>query len=42
LPTALAYNNFNGFSEKDTLAMLQMQDILGVPDILKPLATSYT
>ena len=42
LPTALAYNNFNGFSEKDTLAMLQMQEVLGVPEILKPLQTSYT
>lgn len=42
LPTALAYNTLNEFSEKDTLAMLQMQDILNIPDTLKPLATSYT
>lgn len=42
LPTALAYNNFNGFSEKDTLSMLQMQEVLGIPQILKPLQTSYT
>ena len=42
LPTALAYNTMNEFSEKDTLAMLQLQDILNIPDTLKPLSTSYT
>ena len=42
LPMALAYNTMNEFSEKDTLAMLQLQDILNIPDALKPLSTSYT
>ena len=42
IPLALAYNNLNGFTEKDTLAMLQMQQILGIPDVLQPLKTSYT
>lgn len=42
LPLALAYNNLNGFTEKDTLAMLQMQQMLNIPQILTPLQTSYT
>ena len=42
LPNAMAYNSFNEMSEMDTMAMLQMQEILGIPDNLKPLQTSYT
>lgn len=42
LPDVFAYNNLNGFSEKDTMAMLQFQQILGIPDVLQPLKTSYT
>ena len=42
LPNALAYNVFNGFSEKDTLAMLQLQQTIDIPNILQPLKTSYT
>ena len=42
LPTSLAYNTLNEFSEKDTLAMLQLQNILNVPDLYEPLSTSYT
>lgn len=42
LPNALTYNTLNGFSEKDTMAMLQLQDVLGIPDRLVPLSTSYT
>ena len=42
LPNALTYNTLNGFSEKDTMAMLQLQDALGIPDKLVPLSTSYT
>ena len=42
LPDVFAYNNLNGFSEKDTMAMLQFQQMLGIPDVLQPLKTSYT
>ena len=42
LPDALAYNNLNGFSEKDTMGMLQLQEALGIPVLFKPLQTSYT
>ena len=42
LPMSLTYNTLNGMSEKDTMAMLQLQEILNIPDILKPLSTSYT
>lgn len=42
LPMAFTYNSLNGMSEKDTMALIQLQDALGVPDILKPLSTSYT
>ena len=42
LPTALAYNTLNEISELDTMAMLEMQEILGIPDKLVPLSTSYT
>ena len=42
LPDVFAYNNLNGFSEKDTMAMLQFNQILGIPDVLQPLKTSYT
>lgn len=42
LPDALAYNNLNGFSEKDTMGMLQLQEALGIPELFKPLQTSYT
>jgi len=43
LPTILAYNTFNGFSEKDTLALNFLeQDVLGLSTKLRPLNTSYT
>ena len=42
LPLSLTYNSLNGISEKDTMALLQMQAALGIPDKLKPLSTSYT
>ena len=42
LPLSLTYNALNGISEKDTMALLQMQAALGIPDKLKPLSTSYT
>jgi len=42
LPTSLAYNTFNEMSELDTMAMLEMQEILNIPDRLTPLSTSYT
>ena len=42
LPTSLAYNTFNEMSELDTMAMLEMQNILDIPDRLVPLSTSYT
>ena len=42
LPMSFTYNSLNGMSEKDTMALLQLQEALGIPDKLKPLATSYT
>ena len=42
LPTALPYNTLNEMSEIDTMALLEMQSILGIPDKLVPLSTSYT
>lgn len=42
LPNALAYNAFNEMSELDTLSLLEMQNILNIPDRLTPLSTSYT
>ena len=42
LPMSFTYNAINGISEKDTMALLQLQETLGIPDILKPLSTSYT
>lgn len=44
LPTKLAYNVFNGFSEKDTLALARLEnDILGLQDMFSyPLISSHT
>ena len=42
LPMSFTYNALNGISEKDTMALLQIQESLGIPDKLKPLSTSYT
>lgn len=42
-PTILAYGACNGYSEKDTIALNNLEsDILGLVDIFKPLSTSYT
>ena len=39
----LAYNTFNGISEKATIAMNMLEnDILGMPDKMIPLSSSYT
>jgi hypothetical protein len=43
IPTKLAINSFNGFSEKETLAILYLEnDILNLTDRMRPLASSYT
>ena len=42
LPLSFTYNALNGMSEKDTMAMLQLQEALDIPGKLKPLSTSYT
>ena len=43
LPTVLALNTLNGFSEKETLALNFLeQDVLGLSEKLRPLQTSYT
>lgn len=42
LPTALAYNALNEMSELDTMSLLEMQNVLGIPKNLVPLSTSYT
>lgn len=43
LPTKLAYNTLNGFSELDTLAMNFLEeDVLQLSDKFKPLQSSYT
>lgn len=42
MPTKLAYNTLNGFSEKDTLALNALENALNIPSILQPLSTSYT
>ena len=43
LPTILAYNTFNGFSEKDTLALNFLeQEVLHLSEKFQPLNTSYT
>lgn len=43
LPTILALNTFNGFSEKETLALNFLeQDVLQLGNKLRPLNTSYT
>ena len=43
LPTKLAYNTLNGFSEKETLALNFLEeDVLNLKDKLVPLSTSYT
>ena len=39
----IAYNTLNGFSERETLALLFFEnEVLGLPDKLIPLSTSYT
>lgn len=41
--TKLAYNTFNGFSEKDTMALNFLEeDVLHLSEKLVPLSTSYT
>ena len=43
LPTKLAYNTLNQFSEKDTLTLNYLEEqILGLSKIFIPLQTSYT
>ena len=43
LPTKLAYNTLNGFSEKETMALnFFEEEVLGLKDKLVPLSTSYT
>lgn len=43
LPTKLAYNTLNGYSEKDTIALNYLEeDILHLGSILVPWSTSYT
>ena len=43
MPTKLAYNTLNHFSEKDTIALNVLEEeILGLSDKLIPLSTSYT
>lgn len=43
LPTKLAYNTLNGFSELDTLALnFFEEEVLDLGNRLKPLSTSYT
>ena len=42
LPLSLTYNALNEISELDTMALLDIQDILNIPDRLTPLSTSYT
>lgn len=43
LPTKLAYNTLNQFSEKDTLALNFLEEqVLGLSGLLVPLQTSYT
>ena len=43
LPTALAYNTLNQFSEKETLALNVLeQQVLGISNLFVPLQTSYT
>lgn len=43
LPTKLAYNTFNGFSEKETLALNFLEEeVLKLSEKLVPLSTSYT
>lgn len=43
MPVKLALNTFNGYSEKDTLAMLYLEEeILGLSQALAPLQSSHT
>lgn len=43
LPTKLAYNTLNGYSELDTLALNYLEEeVLGITDKFRPLQTSYT
>lgn len=43
LPTKLAYNTLNQFSEKDTLALNYLEEqVLGLTGLFVPLQTSYT
>ena len=43
LPTKLAYNTINQFSEKDTLALNYLEEqVLGLTGLFVPLQTSYT
>lgn len=43
LPTKLAYNSLNGFSELDTMSLNYLEEnILELSDKLRPLQTSYT
>lgn len=42
MPTALAYMSLLQINETETMALNNLQDMLGIPDIFKPLSTSYT
>ncbi len=43
LPTALSYMNaLTGISERDTLALNALQTAMGLPEMFKPLQSSYT
>ena len=42
LPTVLTLASaMNGYSERDTMALNEIQNLLNIPDIFKPLQTSY-
>lgn len=42
MPTSLAYLSLLQINETEAMAMNEMQNMLGIPDIFKPLSTSYT
>lgn len=43
LPTKLAYNTLNQFSEKETMALNYLEEqVLGLSNLFVPLQTSYT
>ena len=42
LPTKLAYMSLNNFSEQDTMSLNKLEEALDIPNIFRPLNTSYT